>query len=981
MTLSDAASALAARVAREFNAIRTTLSHKVDETDPRLSDARTPTQHYHPGSDILDATPVALASTVVVRDSAGDAAFHELRVASASTTDAAVPKSYVDNALAGYSAGVSAPTPNTSVKRDAAGRAQMVDPAVAADIATKGYIDGQVTTINTALAGKAATSHVHAITDLTATGTRSATTFLRGDGTWATPAGASGTLNQAGTVARLRQNVGTAGSASAYNTLTWHVADIDNYAGWSASTNPSRWTVPAGQDGIYALRASASVSSIADAGTIAVRIQVNGAIVQGSSEVNTTGVAGSLSADSSATVSLVAGDYVEVQLYCTGAYTTRVTSSDGVAPWFEAEKIALPTASLAPVTAASFPYNTTNASDHNPFYQLLKYWVENGNLHLVGVMHTNVSVANGASLVIGTLPVGFRPAAAAITSTVSDAKVCNIYIGADGVVSLNNQSGAAWASGTWWPIDVHIFLGGNVAMLASPVTAPLVQASFPFSANAANYGSGYLPAKYWLANGTVYLEGLVAISGSVAAGASVVIGTMPPGYRPTSVSLNVSIFGMASTYAARIDVGTDGTVTFFNPTGATINGANYLSLRLEYFIGGQTSLTAAPASAPLIAQDFPFNTNASNYVTDGSFAGAKYWLANGTVYLQGLAKTNVTLGTATATTIGTLPTGYRPAQKVLLSVMGNNGGINKQLRLDIAPDGTVQVINNSDVAIATGNFVTIEGSYFVGGNASLATAAVTAPMTFTDFPFTSAASNYVTDGSYTGNSRYWLNNGQVFVQGAAKITASLAPGARVQIGTMPPGYRPDRTIATIGMAYSSAITVGRVDFSADGSVWLENDTANIWAANAWFTLNASYYVGGNASLVTIQYPQWQAALDSSTFDLAVSSAFADLTGSSATIVLGVGQTLDIEFTAPRLQMPANGGVALRLLANGAVIDALEAFNNGASGTLMLPGKLAGSVVGVGANVTFSVQALYTVTTGARVMASAGGNVRLRYRIW
>ena len=36
---------------------------------------------------------------------------------------------------------------------------------------------------------KAAASHKHAVTDLTATGTRDATTYLRGDNTWATPAG------------------------------------------------------------------------------------------------------------------------------------------------------------------------------------------------------------------------------------------------------------------------------------------------------------------------------------------------------------------------------------------------------------------------------------------------------------------------------------------------------------------------------------------------------------------------------------------------------------------------------------------------------------------------------------------------------------------------------------------------------------------------------------------------------------------------
>jgi hypothetical protein len=45
----------------------------------------------------------------------------------------------------------------------------------------------QVTGLDSALAGKASTSHTHPVTDLTATGTASSSTYLRGDGSWATP--------------------------------------------------------------------------------------------------------------------------------------------------------------------------------------------------------------------------------------------------------------------------------------------------------------------------------------------------------------------------------------------------------------------------------------------------------------------------------------------------------------------------------------------------------------------------------------------------------------------------------------------------------------------------------------------------------------------------------------------------------------------------------------------------------------------------
>ncbi len=45
---------------------------------------------------------------------------------------------------------------------------------------------------DTLLSGKAASAHTHGVADLTATGTKDATTFLRGDNTWATPAGGGG---------------------------------------------------------------------------------------------------------------------------------------------------------------------------------------------------------------------------------------------------------------------------------------------------------------------------------------------------------------------------------------------------------------------------------------------------------------------------------------------------------------------------------------------------------------------------------------------------------------------------------------------------------------------------------------------------------------------------------------------------------------------------------------------------------------------
>lgn len=62
--------------------------------------------------------------------------------------------------------------------------------AASATTATEiGYISGLSSAVQTQLNGKAASSHNHVVGDITATGTPSATTYLRGDGSWQTPSG------------------------------------------------------------------------------------------------------------------------------------------------------------------------------------------------------------------------------------------------------------------------------------------------------------------------------------------------------------------------------------------------------------------------------------------------------------------------------------------------------------------------------------------------------------------------------------------------------------------------------------------------------------------------------------------------------------------------------------------------------------------------------------------------------------------------
>lgn len=74
----------------------------------------------------------------------------------------------------------SANEPNTVPIRDSEGGVRVRYPTQSVHAATKGYVDSLAS-------GKANSSHTHPVSDFTATGTASATTYLRGDGTWATP--------------------------------------------------------------------------------------------------------------------------------------------------------------------------------------------------------------------------------------------------------------------------------------------------------------------------------------------------------------------------------------------------------------------------------------------------------------------------------------------------------------------------------------------------------------------------------------------------------------------------------------------------------------------------------------------------------------------------------------------------------------------------------------------------------------------------
>lgn len=149
-----------------------------------------------------------------------------------------------------------------------------------------------------------------------------------------------------GPVAKLRQTTASGTLATGYQTLTWQAAGVeDPYAGWGGfrtPAQPTRWYVPAGEGGRYAVEGRVAIATVNAGSSGTCRLLLNGTAVLGSvGDILTQPTPANSQTPSTGRIvfpRLEPGEYLELQGFCQNTWNTRVTA-DGVASSLLVERI------------------------------------------------------------------------------------------------------------------------------------------------------------------------------------------------------------------------------------------------------------------------------------------------------------------------------------------------------------------------------------------------------------------------------------------------------------------------------------------------------------------------------------------------------------------------------------------------------------------------------------------------------------------
>ena len=189
--------------------LQTTLDSKVATTDPRLSDARTPTAHNHDDRYYTDAE-----TDTLLQGKAAASHQHPFSDITGTATDAQIPASIARDTevAAAISAHEGAADPHTGYQKES----------------EKGAANGYAP-LDSGLLVPVANIPQIPVSKLNSGTNASATTFWRGDGTWATPSGGGGSGPWTLVMKTADEQKNLSAVVAADNTLTVALAAATNY--------------------------------------------------------------------------------------------------------------------------------------------------------------------------------------------------------------------------------------------------------------------------------------------------------------------------------------------------------------------------------------------------------------------------------------------------------------------------------------------------------------------------------------------------------------------------------------------------------------------------------------------------------------------------------------------------------------------------------------------------------------------------------
>ena len=286
-------------------------------------------------------------------------------------------------------------------------------------------------------------------------------------------------------------------------------------------------------------------------------------------------------------------------------------------------------------------------SDYEQGYGTAAYTKTSAGLVMLKGLIKKSSAVTSGEIIAAALPVDYRPAGGAlIFGGMTNA---NTWGRID--VSTAGHISAATASEGWLSLE-------SIRFMASSESYPRSTPSFLNGWT--NYNAGYAPASYVQdSTGRVALQGLVA-NGNMN-------DNTPMFNLPANLA--TSYLHMA-THAATTGQSLFGVVNNVQAKGRGTN--NYISINGTYL----------PSSASVTWSNIPFQSGWVNYNTASFPAGQYTKTSDGVVHLRGLLKSGTTGG---GSVVGTLPSGFRPKQRLLLYSV-NNG---EQARIDVLPDGRI----------------------------------------------------------------------------------------------------------------------------------------------------------------------------------------------------------------------------------------------------------------------------------------------------